>query len=90
MLRRSSDARVLGAAEHSRMSYDVIVIHALWRLANRLAAGEVNPQGVLLDKARFPSDTLSTEYIHQRRIARLAAGAVRARRTGTAHRPFYA
>src|SRR4051794_23886425 len=53
--------------------YDVIVVGA--RCAGSPTAMLLARKGyrvLLLDKASFPSDTLSTHYIHQPGIARLA------------------
>ena len=41
---------------------------------------------LLVDRASFPSDTISTHYIHQPGVARLALGAARPGRRGDARR----
>ena len=56
------------------MSYDVIVVGA--RCAGSPLAMLLSRRGhrvLLVDRARFPSDTVSTHYIHQPGVARLAA-----------------
>ena len=59
--------------------YDAIVVGA--RCAGSPTAMLLARKGyrvLLLDRASFPSDTLSTHYIHQPGVARLAAlGAAR-------------
>ena len=68
------------------MSYDVIVVGA--RCAGSPLAMLLARRGhrvLVLDRARFPSDTVSTHYIHQPGVARLAAWGLleRLRATGT-------
>ena len=56
------------------MAYDVIVVGA--RCAGSPLAMLLARRGhrvLLLDRARFPSDTVSTHYIHQPGVARMAA-----------------
>ena len=56
------------------MSYDVIVVGA--RCAGAPLAMLLARRGhgvLLLDRTRFPSDTVSTHYIHQPGVARMAA-----------------
>lgn len=56
------------------MAYDVILVGA--RCAGSPLAMLLSRRGyrvLLLDRARFPSDTVSTHYIHQPGVARLAA-----------------
>ncbi|WP_181802132.1 NAD(P)/FAD-dependent oxidoreductase [Streptomyces shenzhenensis] len=53
--------------------YDVIVVGArVAGAATALLLARAGRRVLLVDRARFPSDTLSTHYIHQPGIARLA------------------
>jgi flavin-dependent dehydrogenase len=53
--------------------YDVIVVGArVAGAASALLLARAGHRVLLVDRARFPSDTLSTHYIHQPGIARLA------------------
>ncbi|MFF7335536.1 NAD(P)/FAD-dependent oxidoreductase [Streptomyces sp. NPDC090306] len=53
--------------------YDVIVVGArVAGAASALLLARAGHRVLLVDRARFPSDTLSTHYIHQPGVARLA------------------
>src|SRR5207247_7963387 len=67
-----AEARFRGPAQNPAAMYDVIVVGA--RAAGSPTAMLLARRGyrvLLVDKARFPKDTVSTLYIHQPGVARL-------------------